>query len=97
LIDFFGQPDVQEICKLSSEGTTFISSEDVAKYLVNHLSSNTSFKSVSKTILKYDESNDSLVTSLLNSLKNHLSSKKSLPSSFSTKAIREFYLQIKSQ
>lgn len=47
LIHFFAQPDVQDICKLSSEGTTFISSEDVAKYLVNHLSSNSSFKSVS--------------------------------------------------
>jgi hypothetical protein len=37
IIDLFSRPDVSEICKLSLEGTTFISEDDIVKYMMNHL------------------------------------------------------------
>lgn len=54
LIEFFAQPEIQEISKLSNEGTTFISIGDIAKYLGNHLEG--SFKKTSDVILKYQAS-----------------------------------------
>ena len=56
LIEFFAQPDVQEISKLSNEGTTFISTGDIAKYLGNHLEAPGSFRKSSDVILKYQAS-----------------------------------------
>ena len=59
LINLFAQPDVQSISKLSQEGSTFLSSEDVAKYMINHLDSTNSFKLLSHLLLTFDQSDDS--------------------------------------
>ena len=56
LMEFFAQPEVQEICKMSQEGTTFISSGDVSKYLSNHLDAPGSFKKTSDVIFKNQDS-----------------------------------------
>ena len=55
-MEFFSKKEVQEICKMSQEGTTFISSGDIARYLSNHLDAPGSFKKTSDLILKYQDS-----------------------------------------
>jgi hypothetical protein len=55
-MEFFAQKEVQDISKMSQEGTTFISSGDIVKYLSNHLDSAGSFKKTADVILKYQDS-----------------------------------------
>jgi len=38
LANFFARPDVMSISKMGTEGTTFISVGNIAKYCINHLS-----------------------------------------------------------
>jgi len=41
---------------MSQEGTTFVSSGDISKYLSNHLDAPGSFKKTADIILKYQDS-----------------------------------------
>lgn len=63
LIEFFAQKEIQEISQMSHEGTTFISSGDIAKYLANHLDAPGSFKKTSEVILKFQDGQGSSISS----------------------------------
>lgn len=95
LIDFYSRPDVQQLSNLSNEGTTSISSAEVSKYLLNHITEQKAFERAANLIKRYDagpNGNNVLVMSLLQGLNSHVVKHGSLPQSFSDSSIRNFYL-----
>ena len=96
LMEFFAQKEIQDISKMSQEGTTFISSGDIAKYLSNHLDSAGSFKKTADVILKYQDSQPQISSLIIQKLRQYSALKKGLPSSFTEQNIRKLYLDIKS-
>lgn len=51
IIEFFAQDQIKELSRLSTEGTTHISTPDVVKYLSNHIDTNQAFFNISKIML----------------------------------------------
>jgi hypothetical protein len=94
LVDFFAQPSIQKISRQSSEGTTFINSKDIAKYLGNHFDSAGSFKKTSDVILNFQ--NSQIPALVIQELKKYTASKKALPQTFKEDEVRKLYVEIKS-
>jgi len=100
MIDLFTQSEIQAICKLSIEGTTFLNHDDITKYLMNHVDANKSFDKLSQTMIKMEETDSidsqSFSNSIISSLKAYQAKNKRLPRSFSADNVRRLYLNIRS-
>lgn len=68
LINLYSDPRILHFSKLSVEGTTSISEDDMAKYIVNKLNQPNSFKMFEQNILKHLD-NEYFIGRLINKLR----------------------------
>ena len=95
LIDLFSKPEIAHFSKLSVEGTTFISEDDIVKYVLNHLGEPRGFQLFEHVLLNQMQ-NDYLVGRLIERLRQQrVKAGGSLPESLSPENVKKLYLKTK--
>jgi hypothetical protein len=83
LIEFFTQPSVMEVSRFSQQGTTFISNDSMAEYLVNHLTTTNGFDNLASTVIRLNSDDfSSNVLDHLRQLKKMSASRESIRAAY---------------